>query len=615
MTQPLPRLAALLSLLALACSAPPEPPPAPALPEIRIENVVCPEGTGPTTTCAVPVRLSAAAGAGGVAFRVTVDAAASTAIAGADFFTSASTDYAIPAGGTGLDVSLSILGDNTHEPDEVVALTLAIVSGATAASINGTGALAAITDDDPATPPVTLRMENRECPEGDAGTTPCNVTVRLSGPAPAAVSFSVAVVPIGSSATLAVDYLFSAANVTIPAGDVSVEVPLGITGDTEVELDEAVVLGIDRLEGAVPAAENGRGAVVTIVNDDLAPPASPASLGAPRFQHTATKLLDGSVLIAGGHDGAQEVSTTLLLSADGRALTAGPALPEPRARHSATLLADGRVLLAGGLTAGSPLALASTVLCDLSTNACTRGPDMSVGRLLHAAVELADGRVLVAGGVPNYGVAGNLSTAELFATGPDRFVAAENALPAGRDSMATARFANGEVLLAGGAGAGTGTDLVRYRPGTGFTLDATVLQHARVSATATALADGRVMIAGGLGQATTEFVQLDADPTRPLWAGPGPALAHARHSHVALTLADGRVLLSGGYAWDSATSSLTSLSAVEIFSAPLNGFSAGASLSVGRGEHAAVALGNGYVAHVGGANDGIVTSTMDVLRP
>lgn len=70
-----------------------------------------------------------------------------------------------------------------------------------------------------------------------------------------------------------------------------------------------------------------------------------------RAAHTATTLLGGGVLVAGGcvADGCGEASNeTFVVSGDGAAITAGPSMSVPRDSHTATLLDDGRVVLIGG---------------------------------------------------------------------------------------------------------------------------------------------------------------------------------------------------------------------------------------------------------------------------
>src|SRR6476646_1857005 len=78
-------------------------------------------------------------------------------------------------------------------------------------------------------------------------------------------------------------------------------------------------------------------------------------------------------------------------------LSASPCLPQPydmssaRFSHTATLLLNGKVLIAGGGTA-------TAELYDPSTFRFTGTGSMSIARTAHTAVLLPDGKVLVAGG-------------------------------------------------------------------------------------------------------------------------------------------------------------------------------------------------------------------------
>lgn len=136
-------------------------------------------------------------------------------------------------------------------------------------------------------------------------------------------------------------------------------------------------------------------------------------LGAARADHTATLLLDGTVLVAGGFDrvdrGVPLDTAERFDPATGRFTPVG-SLPGARAGHQATLLPGGQVLVTGG--AGVTV-LASTALFDPTSRAFHAAGPLLAPRYLHQATLLPDGRVLVTGGAT--GVAGvYLPSAELY---------------------------------------------------------------------------------------------------------------------------------------------------------------------------------------------------------
>jgi hypothetical protein len=84
-------------------------------------------------------------------------------------------------------------------------------------------------------------------------------------------------------------------------------------------------------------------------------------------------------------------------------------MAEARFQHSATLLADGRVLVAGGGRGDSPLRTAE--IYDPFTGQWTPTANLLDARTFHTATLLPDGRVLVVGGInPN----GSMASAELY---------------------------------------------------------------------------------------------------------------------------------------------------------------------------------------------------------
>ncbi len=211
-----------------------------------------------------------------------------------------------------------------------------------------------------------------------------------------------------------------------------------------------------------------------------------------RFNHTATLLPDGKVLVAGGYGSKLVGRSAELYDPASGTWTETGRLNHGHSRHTATLLADGKVLVAGGVAANDDFQVrAYAELYDPANGTWTETRSLNTGRWAHTATLLPSGKVLVAGGY-NFAATGPLASAELYDP------------PSGTWST-TGSLAN---------------------------------QHS--DHTATLLPNGKVLVAGGFDidgpLASAELY----DPARESWAATG-SLRDTRRNHIATLLPNGTV--------------------------------------------------------------------------
>ena len=127
-----------------------------------------------------------------------------------------------------------------------------------------------------------------------------------------------------------------------------------------------------------------------------------------RTEHTATLLADGRVLVIGGASPSEPGATTVVgaPSADiydpgTNSWSATAPMRVARFDHSATRLRDGRVLVVGGATSAEPYRFnRSAEVFDPATGTWRPTSIPQDARGAHTATLLPDGRVLLAGGGP-----------------------------------------------------------------------------------------------------------------------------------------------------------------------------------------------------------------------
>src|SRR5262249_10603431 len=122
------------------------------------------------------------------------------------------------------------------------------------------------------------------------------------------------------------------------------------------------------------------------------------ALNVARFDHSATLLQNGKVLVVGGFGAGKMLSSCELFDPANGTWRVNGNLNTPRQRHTATLLTDGKILVVGG---GEPIKGrydGTTELYDPTSGKWTLTGSLKVGRIHHTATLLPNGQVLVAGG-------------------------------------------------------------------------------------------------------------------------------------------------------------------------------------------------------------------------
>jgi hypothetical protein len=262
------------------------------------------------------------------------------------------------------------------------------------------------------------------------------------------------------------------------------------------------------------------------------------SMTVARDGHTATLLLDGRVLIAGGGSASAELYDPM-----SQTFTATGSMTLAQGARSATLLANsklpnyGKVLMAGGDDVIAEL-------FDPTAGTFTATGSMTVSRSGHTATLLPDGRVLIAGGVQDFGpgtvpipLGPGVASAELYDPVSGTFTST-GSMSEGRSGHTATLLVDGTVLV-------TGTDNTAelFSPGTG-TFSVVGELSTGFGATATLRNDGTVLVAGGRVRNSLPTAQLFA-PESGGFVATGWLVA-ARDGHTAMLLVDGTVLITGG---------------------------------------------------------------------
>ena len=332
-----------------------------------------------------------------------------------------------------------------------------------------------------------------------------------------------------------------------------------------------------------------------------------------RSAHTATRLGDGRILIAGGMESAEgnevNTGTAEVYDPSTNLFKTTGLMTRPRAGQTATLLHNGDVLFTGGFDKG--VALDSAEIYHIATGTFRGTSNMSAKRDRHTATLLKDGRVLVVGGTSNLGSETNRS-AEVYDPVTGQFTSV-GLMISPRSAHAATMLADGSVLITGGTANRFDTVLAAtelYDPAKQIFHFAGSMNAARHKHGATLLQDGRVLISGGSDDASRMGGRLSSaeiyDPSSQSFKVTGQMVkARFKVTTSVIAIPNGKVVICGDGEY------------LEVYD-PASGTFSTASGSVDEAWMYATAtpLDNGTVFITGGYNENMeVTAGAWIYRP
>jgi hypothetical protein len=318
-----------------------------------------------------------------------------------------------------------------------------------------------------------------------------------------------------------------------------------------------------------------------------------------RSGQTATLLSDGKVLVAGGRigpNGDRSAKSAELYDPGSGTWSATGSMHDARDGQTATLLLNGTVLVAGGSHGRSYNdALATAELYDPVSGTWTATGDMLAAGIGHTATLLPNGYVLVVGGH------GNPTLAELYDPARGTWTATRNPKIRYHVEHAATLLSDGRVLVTGGPpnGRNGSTTAEVYDPGSGSWTVTGNMVRVRLGHTATLLPDGRVLVAGGYSEGGSSESTASAEvyhPSSGSWSAVGKMGTLRIGGWTATLLPNGEVLLVGGLR----SGGTGVLASAELYDPGTATWTATASLGLWRAGQTATVLADGRVLVTGG---------------
>lgn len=326
------------------------------------------------------------------------------------------------------------------------------------------------------------------------------------------------------------------------------------------------------------------------------------SLPAPRYQHSATLLPGGQVMVAGGANSIV-LNTSVVYDPAAALWTTSGNMQAPREwAFCATLMPNGKILVSGGQSMGGGFLFSpSAEVYDIASGVWSMTGRMTWGRRAHNQVLLPNGRVLVVGG---YEIR-STQTCELYDTATGQWTRTGD-LHTARDTQASCLLPNGKVLTAGGVHSTYDdpdeflSSCELYNPDTGLWTMTGSMSQIRRDFELVPLPNGKIMAVGGKDPAGVALAGCELyDQATGQWT-PASSLSIGRIGYGATVLGNGKILVSGG-------SSGGPLNSCEIYDPATGQWTPTGNMITGRNSHVPVALSSGKVLAVAGYSNWILT--------